>query len=337
MTDNTTPPPEAHALTGEPLLIPPATFLGSVEGATVEAIAALAREGSAPTILQVPTKGLGTDLPDNVPILWDRHEQKVISLLGEVRAAKPPLERVGTAIVTTLSSFIELVNRHKDDGSVIFAKTSWPAPNLTAVIDYHTAGETKVARRGKHRIAYPFPLTDEFKVWVAGHGKPFKQGDFAEFMEEHAAELASPNQYEINTFEPMFKERFGTPAEILDLSRHLEVNVGAKMKSAVRNASGERQMVFETEHTGANGQPIDIPGIFIVSVAPFLAGDAEPEVVRIPARLRYRASGGEVVWFYQLYRWEFFLRERVQGDLAHATKETSLPAFEGAPEMTAAA
>ncbi|MFG1226069.1 DUF2303 family protein [Xanthobacter wiegelii] len=335
MTDKTAPPPDIKEFTGEPLLIPPATFLGSVEGATVEAVAALAREASAPVILQVPTKGLGPDLPDHVPILWDRHAQKVISVLSEVRAAKPALERVGTAVVTTLASFIELVNRHKDDGSAIFAKTAWPEPKLTAVIDYHKSDETKTARRGKHRIAYPFPLTDEFKVWVAGHGKPFKQADFAEFMEEHAAELAAPDQFEINTYEPMFKERFGTPAEILDLSRHLEVNVGAKMKSAVRNASGERQMVFETEHTGVNGEPIDIPGIFIVSVAPFLAGDAEPEVVRIPARLRYRAAGGEVVWFYQLYRWEFFLRERVQGDLARATKETSLPAFEGAPEMAA--
>lgn len=253
----------------------------------------------------------------------------------EIRAAKPPLERVGTAIVTTLASFIELTNRHKDDGSAIFAKTSWPEPMLTAVIDYHKAGETKTARRGKHRITYPFPLTDEFKVWVDFNGKPFKQGDFAEFMEEHAAELAAADQYEINTFEEKFKERFGTPAEIIDLSRHLEVNVGSKVKTSMRPSSGERQVVFETEHTGVNGEPIDIPGIFIVSVAPFLAGDAEPEVVRIPARLRYRTSGGEVFWFYQLYRWEFFLRERVQGDLARATKETGLPAYEGAPEMAA--
>ena len=335
MTDTTTTP-AGHADTlGDPLLIPPATFLGSVEGATVEAVAALAREASTPVILQIPTKGLGRGLPDNVPVLWDRHAQKVISVLDEVKAARPTLERKGTASVTTLSSFIDLVNRHKDSDSVIFAKTDWPDPKLTAVIDYHKAGEDHEARHGAHRIVYTFPLTDAFKVWVGFNGKAMKQADFAEFMEEHAAELSAPDQYEINTFEKSFKERFGTPAEILDLSRHLEVNVGAKMKSAVRNASGERQMVFETEHTNASGQPIDIPGIFIVSVAPFLAGDSEPEVVRIPARLRYRAGGGEVMWFYQLYRWEDFLRERVQGDLTRATKETALPAFEGAPEMAA--
>lgn len=332
MTETTTAPPAE--LSGEPLLAA-STFLGSVEGATVEAVAALAREASAPVVLQIPTKGLGRGLPDQVPVLWDRHEQKVISLLAEIHAAAPALERVGTSTTTTLSSFCDLVNRHKDDGSVIFAKTDWPEPKLTAVIDYHKGGETHEARHGKHRIVYPFPLTDEFKVWVGSNRKAFKQADFAEFMEEHAAELASPDTYEISTFEPLFKERFGTPAEIIDLSRHLEVNVGAKMKSAVRNASGERQMVFETEHTGVNGEPIDIPGIFIVSVPPFLSGDSEPEVVRIPARLRYRAVGGEVVWFYQLYRWEFFLRERVQGDLAAAVKQTGLPAFEGAPEMAA--
>lgn len=318
---------------GEILTTPPAAFAGAIEGPAVEKIAELAREASKPEILFIPSDGLGRGLPSRVPVLWDRHEQVVIPLVSHVLAAKPPLERSGTATVTTLASFVELVNRHKDEGSVVFAKTNWPEPKLTAVIDYHDTANA--ARYGKHRVVYTFPLTEEFKVWVNGDGKQFKQGDFAEFIEDHAAELASPDQYEVNTFEPLFKERFANPAELIDLSRHLEVNVGSKVKNAKRNASGERQVVFETEHTGANGEPIDIPGIFIVSVAPFLSGDAEPERVRIPARLRYRVVGGDIVWFYQLYRWEFFLRERVQADLAFAAKQTGLPTFEGSPEMAA--
>lgn len=62
--------------------------------------------------------------------------------------------------------------------------------------------------------------------------------------------------------------------------------------------------------------------------AAFVDGDP----VRIPARLRYRIAGGGIMWFYQLYRWEFFLRERVRADLMKASAETTLPMFEGSPE-----
>ncbi|WP_428978554.1 hypothetical protein [Chenggangzhangella methanolivorans] len=66
----------------------------------------------------------------------------------------------------------------------------------------------------------------------------------------------------------------------------------------------------------------------MVAVPAFVDGEA----VRIPARLRYRLGGGDIKWFYQLYRWEFWLREQVQNDLERAGKETALPTFEGVPE-----
>ncbi len=331
MSDTEQTPPLA-GLTAE-LAAPPLAFAGAVEGPAVERIAELAREASKPEILQVPTTGLGRGLPPSVPVLWDRHLQAVIPLIDHIKAARPDLERKGTAKVGTLESFIALTNRHKDGGSAIFASTSWPGPKLTAVIDYH--GTDNVARYGAHKIEYAFPITEEFKAWVDGNGKQQQQEQFAVFLEEHAAELAAPFDGERQEFEALFKERFATPAELIDLSRQLEVFVGAQVKQGTRLQSGERQVVFTTEHTNAAGEKIDIPGIFMVAVVPFLAGDGTPTPVRIPARIRYRIKGGDIVWFYQLYRWEDLMRERVQRDLARAAKETELPAFDGAPETGA--
>lgn len=87
-------------------------------------------------------------------------------------------------------------------------------------------------------------------------------------------------------------------------------------------------MEFVEEHTNGKGETVEIPGIFMVAVAAFLDGDP----VRIPARLRYRIAAGSIHWSYQLYRWEYWLRNQVQTDLLRAAKETGLPAFEGAPE-----
>ncbi len=297
----------------------------------VHAIAKLGRDATAPDLLLLPTKGLTPGLPEHVPVLFDRQKQTIISVLDHIEAARPPMERKGTAKVETLSTFIALTNRHKDDGSAIFAATSWPDPKLTAVIDYH--GLEREARWGRHRIEYTFPLTEEFKAWIGFNGKEMSQEIFAHFLEDHAAELAAPLDGEKSEYEPNFKARFASPNELIDLSRSLEVTVGGKVKQGTRLQTGERQVIFTTEHTGPNGEPIDIPGIFMLSVAPFISGDAEVPPVRIPARIRYRIKGADITWFYDLYRWEFWLRERVQQDLAQAAKETGLPAYEGAPEM----
>ena len=290
-------------------------------------IADLARAASAPEVLLIPTTGLGGGLPASVPVLWDRNSQKAIPVRDEIERFRLGPHRItGTAKVETLESFVDLVNRHKSEHSTIFAATRWPEPSLTAVIDYHQIDHGTAW--GEHRVLYTFPLTEEFKVWIGKNGKAQTQVEFAAFIEEHAAELSAPFDGERSEFETLFKERFAAPNELIDLSRNLEVFVGAKVKQGVRLQTGERQVLFETEHMNGKGEPVDIPGIFMLSVAPFVDGG----LVRIPARIRYRIKGGDIEWFYQLYRWEFWLRTRVQTDLLAAAKATALPAFEGQPE-----
>lgn len=290
-------------------------------------IAEMAKAAAGPHPITISTVGCGPGLPMNVPALWDADKQQIVSVHSEIEKYRlKPKAGTGTAKVETLESFIDLTNRHKTDASVIFAATAWPNPKLTAVIDYH--GTDHAPDFLKHRIDYGFPLTEEFKVWVKFNAATLTQTDFAEFLEEHSAEIAVPFDTERTEYERQFKARFAMPNELIELSRHLEINVGAKVKQQNRLQSGERQIVFSTEHTNANGDPIDIPGIFMISVQPFV--DGEP--VRIPARIRYRVVGGDVVWSYNMFRWEYWLRTHVQNDLLKAGKDTALPTFEGSPE-----
>lgn len=298
-----------------------------LDGHAVDLVTKLAQEACVPSVIDISTEGLGEGLPKVVKVGFDAKSQRFTSLkqlIEEQRLA--PARRKGTARADTLAAFIALTDRHKDDDSAIFGKTSWPDPKLTAVIDYDRAGVD--ARSGEHQIVYAFPLTEEFKAWVNGNAKAMDQEIFAAFIEEHAAELSAPMDGERSHFEPLFKEKFATPSEMLELSRHLEVHVSAKAKQGIRLQTGERQVEFTEEHQNSKGERIVIPGIFMVSVPAFVDGDA----VRIPARLRYRISGGDIKWFYQLYRWEFFLREQVGYDLKDAGERTGLPIFEGAPE-----
>lgn len=126
----------------------------------------------------------------------------------------------------------------------------------------------------------------------------------------------------------LFKVEFATPTVMVALSRGLQVNVEATVKQNVTLSSGEGELEFSETHLDKRGEKLTVPGLFMVSVAAFL--DGEP--IRLPARLRYRVSGGKVTWFYQLYRWKFWLRDRVQQDLKEVAEETEVKAFEGSPE-----
>lgn len=306
--------------------------LGSIPdaGEGIAAIVDLTRQASEidQINLSLPPGALAYGLPSTVPLLVDRRPGgKVSHLRDQIEAYRfLPERRRGTAQVTTLQSFVELVNRHKDASSAVFAKTSWPEPSLTAVFDYHNADGT--ARHGEHRARYAFPITDEFKVWIEKNGKGMEQAEFAAFLEDHAAELSAAYPPEQTEYESLFKEKFATPADLIALSRSLEVFVGARVKRQERLASGERTVEFVEEHTNTKGEKVEIPGIFMVSVPAFIDG----ENVRIPARLRYRIQSGSIVWFYQLYRWQFWLRDQVKNDLDTVKQQTELPTFEGSPE-----
>ncbi len=298
-----------------------------VEPDKLTLVAQLAQDACAPTIEEIAAFEDSREGPTAIQIAWDSTGKTFKSLKGlrEEHRLRPAL-RTGTAKVTTLRSFVDLVNRHKGADSALFGKTVWPNPSLTAVIDYHTLDHK--ADNASHKVHYEFPITDEFKTWIGQNGQPMTQSDFAVFLEDHAAELAAPTEDEAKLYELLFKARFAAPHEMIDLSRHLEIYSSAKVKRADRLQTGERTVEFVEEHMNAKGEQVDVPGIFMIALPAFIDGAS----VRIPGRLRYRLKGSEIIWFYQLYRWEFWLRERVRADLESAAFDTALPAFEGAPE-----
>lgn len=319
----------ATPTTGSGVKAPPAPSCYGGEAEAIQKIADLTIQGVKPEIITIPLAGLGGGLPAAIPAVLTPGENggSLTFFKHDIEKFRiGPERRKGTAVVTTLKAFIDLTNRHKDDGSVIFAKTEWPKPSLTAVIDYHALDGGP--RNAEHRVHYAFPITPEFQAWIDTRGVKMGQADFAQFLEDHAAELAVPYDAERIEYERLFKAKFAAPNELIDLARSLEISVGQTFKQAVKLQSGEATISFHEAHTNTAGEEVTVPGVFMISLRAFVDSDH----VRIPARLRYRAAGGAVVWMYDLYRWEDELRDRVSQDLDKAGKDTGLPTFEGAPE-----
>ncbi|HEY1310073.1 MAG TPA: DUF2303 family protein [Pseudolabrys sp.] len=293
-------------------------------------LAAQAR-GAELVILTAPegVKGVPATIPALKTAGTNPSLASVASLFENWRTK--PAAKKGVAKALTLESFIALANRHKTEDSAVFADTTWTKPSLTAVIDYHQARNGGEPDNGKHRVAYEFPLSEEWKAWVKADGEAFQQIDFAAFIEDRIAELTAPTTDESKYYEDLFSTKIATPAELITLSRGLQVNVDSRVKNASVLQTGAAQIVFEEEHRDANGNVLKVPGLFLLSIAPFFMG----EKARIPVRLRYRVAGGKIIWFYQICRPDLAVTTRVREDLAIVAEETALPTFEATPEMSA--
>lgn len=307
--------------------------------AAMKHLAELGVKASDMAVVPIATTGLSVSdgLPPAVPVGWDRNGQKPISLKSLIEEFRDkPERRKGTAKAQTLASFITLTKRHQDPDSAVFADMAWTAPKFTAVIDYHhqSSGEDHADHTPRwlgHRIEYTFPLGEDWKLWVEQNGKPMKQGDFAVFIEDRIADLSAATDTEKDELEFLFKCKIADPFEILQLSRGLSISVDAKVTRAQNLTTGEAEIQFSEVHNDSGGQKLTVPGLFMVSVPVFYGGAP----VRLPARLRYRVSGSNIVWFYQLWRPDVYVTTQIKRDRDAVAVETGLPVYEGAPEAAA--
>lgn len=295
----------------------------------IEAIRRLA-DAAGTTIEMFEIEAVG--ISGEFPILIDRKSgtaKSIKALLEEYR--ERPARKTGIAKVFTLDSFIDLTNRHKTAESAIFADTNWRQPSLTSVIDYHTKNAGGPADNGKHRVHYEFPLSEEWDAWIKLDGQQMDQKAFAEWIEEHLPELAAPTADEVDELEKTFNMTVASPNKMVMLSRGLQVNVESRVKTSTTLQSGEGELLFEEEHRDAAGNKLSVPGLFILAIPPFFMG----EPVRMPVRLRYRVSGGQVKWVFKIFRPDVYITTQIESDLAKAAEATDLPHFRGKPEMSA--
>ncbi|WP_380873627.1 hypothetical protein ACFB49_42780 [Sphingomonas sp. DBB INV C78] len=247
-----------------------------------------------------------------------------------------PRDRRGTANLTSLDSLIAHVNRFHDDDSVIFASDDRSSPSLTAVLDYHRAGAAADPRFGRHRSHFAFPLSDEWKAWVAQNAKPMKMAEFAAFLEDRIIDVLYliPDEDEVSEDLQKYINALGgnaliaTPQKLVELSRGLQVYESSAVREAVKLESGEGQISFSVEHTDGSGAPLRVPSLFLIGIPVFRNGHP----YRIAARLRYRKADGGLLFWYDLWRVDRTFdhafneaRERVQ-------IETGVPVLLGKPE-----
>lgn len=293
----------------------------------VKTIVEIAQAASGVDILSADDKSVREESISfaSVPAGGGKIELKSLKhLLDEYRTR--PERRKGSAKINTIASLIDLTNRHKDADSVIFADIDAAQPSVFAVFDYHQIDLSP--RYGTHRAIYSFPLSDEWKAWTGKDAVSMTQGDWAAFIEDHIADLSAPLDGERSEYERLFQTKIATPAELVTLSRGLQISVESKVRDFRTLQSGEVEISYEEVHKDGSGQKLVVPGLFVLNIPLFV----DAERTRIIARLRYRKANSSVVWFYQLYRAKQEFRAAMRLEAERVAAETELPLFEGVPE-----
>lgn len=252
---------------------------------------------------------------------------KSVKALRDEYLTKP--ERLkGKAKLTTLVSFIAHVNRFKDEGSAIFASVG-DKPWLFAVYDYNEG--PSAPRFGGHVAEYMFPLSREWAAWMAVDGKPMEQAAFAAWIEDHAADVVPPTIPQAASAVEMLRAveiTPGTPTQVLTFSRGIDVRVESNVVNQVSLPTGGRRLVFDESIKGAAGEPLEVPGGFIVALPLFDGGDH----YALPVRLRLRVEKGRVLWTIAVLRAADVLRDAVTAAAEQVRATTALPLFYGTPE-----
>jgi len=267
---------------------------------------------------------------------WDGASVMAVPKGKEIKSMKPFLDEYlqaperlkGTARLTTLDSFIDHVVRCKDEDSVIFADSKQDSASLTAVFNYNQ--KDRAPRFGDHRAVYSFPLSEEWKAWKAKAAKGFiGQAEFAEFLEDRVGDVVDAGLAGdiAKKFASDLGLKLAGPQRLMELSRGLTVHVNSRIVDSVNLSSGEVQFSYSDEHKGEAGQPLNVPGGFVLALPVFRGGDP----FQVPVRLRYRTKDG-ISWAFLLQRtdavWDVSIKEACD----KAASETGLPLFYGSPE-----
>lgn len=253
-----------------------------------------------------------------------RSGPQVVNLTGD-EYRDFPRRKQGTVTVADVASFEHYYRKHADEDSEIFADIKatatfgLPCSTVTAVLDAHRAraslDETSEPRWQQHRLVLKLEATPEWATWTACDRKMMTQALFAEFIEDHIAD--------INAAGPC------TGADLLEMAQQFQAVNRVQFSSGTRLATGETQFGYtETieAKAGQRGQ-ITIPGAFELGIRVF--DDLDP--YKVKARFRYRMNDGALQLGYHLDDPERKVRDAVQLVVAKVSEACGVTIMAGRP------
>jgi uncharacterized protein YfdQ (DUF2303 family) len=211
-------------------------------------------------------------------------EFKHIDLTGLIEKTLPaPHRKAGTVALGDLVSFLTFVDEQSyTHHCYIYADPD--SRTLTAVLNDHERDGHESAGWRDYRAVFKAELSREFHGWFSNNKKVMEQEEFAIFLEDNVADIASPSG-----------------EDMLAVALTLQAKTEVSFSSHRRLDNGQVQLSYsETIDARAGNGAIDIPREFALGLRLFKNGEG----YRLRARLKYRLHAGKVKFWYELDRAE---------------------------------
>lgn len=197
-------------------------------------------------------------------------------------------------------SFVVYVKRFATPATQIFAEPGFLSggqAKIVAVIDYH---EPAKADHGRHVVTYAPRHSEQWTRWTQACSSPFKQAQFAEFIEEVRADIVEPDA-----------------ARLLDIVRTFKASKRTEFDSVVYQPNGDVKLGYEerTEQKGSSGT---LPEQMKLGIPVYFRG--APYAVSV--FVRYRVDNGAVVFVLKLDRSDV-IEEAAFSELTAAVHEAT--------------
>ena len=230
----------------------------------------------------------------------------------------------GSTTLHNCQSFIDFVNRYKDDTSAIFYNQD--KQKVTCIFDCATKNNTSFEQ---HKADYAFPFSDELKEWKEHNGDVMTQIDFAFFIEKNVLDLADPDKTAESEALKEIRLRIGghfaAVSKMVELSRGISIHSDERATVKYDPNTGESTVDFSSEHTDATGEKVKVPNMFLI-VIPILKGGKS---YQLPCRLRHRLKNGQIIWWYEVIDLDKAIAAAIDEELNKIKEDIALLVFYG--------
>lgn len=254
------------------------------------------------------------DYVERQPVILPEHPNLAIAHTGVIDLRPfldTPTRQQAYRKATTEEAFVDLVERLKQDSTIVFADTD--DKRYVAVIDFGTHASPT---RDEHQVFYTPKKDREWVAWANVHGKPLAQVAFAEFIEEHEATLAFPSG-----------------ADLKELVLNISGTKNVTFQSGHRLQDGRQQLQYVEDQTvqgrtKGNGE-IEIPEKLTIRTPIF---EGQPETT-FDAWLRYSIDGGKLTFTIKIVGQDRIVPDAFDGLTKVLSGLLSVPVVAGWPTV----
>lgn len=232
--------------------------------------------------------------PEHIAVIPEGH--KIVSL-KEYQEYEKPIKRHGTITTIDVPGMAGYFTRFADEDSMIFGN---PDKNtFTGILDYHPADDMAGAEC-KHRVVYVLRTTERWDTWKAANKQSMGQEGFATFIEDNLPDIFAPED----------RPDFPAAADMLEVSRTLQVTGGHSFEQRTNLKDGSRVFSYVENNAGVAGAKgeISVPDRFAIHLPIYMN---QPSAV-IECRLRYRINSGKMSMWFDLFRLDELLNKEFE-------------------------